>query len=89
MNYYLKLFIEAIVVGIGLIIVGSVIAFAVRNFYPKPNLPDTCASYNKYYVMEFTLFLTGFLFHLICELFGINNWYLTNSAASMKYILNK
>ena len=70
MNYLLKLFIEATVVGIGLIIVGSLIAYAVRNFYPKPVLPKSCASYNKYYVMEFTLFLTGFVFHLMCEAFG-------------------
>ena len=43
MNYLLKLFIEATVVGIGLIIVGSLIAYAVRNFYPKPVLPKSCA----------------------------------------------
>ena len=42
MNYLLKLFIEATVVGIGLIIVGSLIAYAVRNFYPKPVLPKSC-----------------------------------------------
>ncbi len=82
MNYLLKLFIEATVVGIGLIVVGTLIAYAVRNFYPKPVLPKSCASYNKYYVMEFTLFLTGFVFHLMCEAFGINHWYLTNSAAA-------
>ena len=64
MNYFLNLFIEATIVGIGLIIVGTLIAYAVRNFYPKPVLPKSCASYNKYYVMEFTLFLTGFVFHL-------------------------
>jgi uncharacterized membrane protein YdjX (TVP38/TMEM64 family) len=82
MNYYISLLIEASVVGICLIIVGSIIAFLVRRWYPKPLLPKSCASYNKYYVMEFTLFLTGFLFHLICEASGVNKWYLTNSAAA-------
>jgi hypothetical protein len=82
MNYYISLFIEATFVGIGLIIVGSILAFLVRQWYPKPLLPKSCASYNKYYVMEFTLFLTGFLFHLMCEASGVNKWYLTNSAAS-------
>ena len=83
MNYCVKLLIEAIVVGIGLVIMGSIVALLVGCFYQKPVLPKACASYNEYYVMEFTLFVTGFLFHLLCEVSGINSWYLVNSAAKM------
>jgi len=83
MNYLIKLLIEAIFVGIGLIIMGSIVALLVGYFYPKPILPKSCANYNKYYVMEFTLFLTGFLFHLLCEVSGFNSWYIVNSAAKM------
>ena len=83
MNYCVKLLIEAIVVGIGLVIMGSIVALLVGCFYPKPVLPKACASYNEYYVMEFTLFVTGFLFHLLCEVSGINSWYLVNSPAKM------
>ncbi len=32
----------------------------------------------------FDVFLSGFLFHLVAEEFGINEWYLTNSHAAKK-----
>ena len=78
MNYYLNLFIEAWIVGIITVIVGNVVSSVISfsNFYPRPKLPATCMNYNKYFIMEFTLFLTGVIIHLLCEITGINVWYL-------------
>ena len=68
MSYLLKLFSEAIFVGISLIILGNLVGFLVGKYYIKPELPSGCSEYNKYYVMELTLFLTGFFF-VVFQLF--------------------
>lgn len=53
---------EAIVVGIGLVILF--------------NLIDNIFKYFKInYGMFFTLFISGFVFHIICEYIGLNLWY--------------
>jgi O-antigen/teichoic acid export membrane protein len=53
--------IEGIVVGILLICIYSII---YHTSYGKP--------YGKQYVI---LFISGFAFHVLCEIFGINLWY--------------
>lgn len=87
MAYLLKLFSEAIFVGISLIILGNLVGFLVGKYYIKPELPSGCSEYNKYYVMELTLFLTGFFLHILCEVCGLNRWYISNSAAAL--LINK
>jgi hypothetical protein len=83
MNRYLSILIEAIVVGLITIIVGYIAGYIIHNIYPTDFLPNICKTWNKYNVMEKTLFLTGFLIHLICEFAGINKWYCINGAACM------
>jgi hypothetical protein len=39
------------------------------------SLPDVCYTYDKYYMKEIVLFLSGALFHVICEVSGVNAWY--------------
>jgi len=70
MNYIL----EALIVGILVIIVGNLSVYLVGKQF-SVNLPDICDTWNKYYTMEMSLFLTGFLTHIICQLTGINKWY--------------
>ena len=67
---------EAIAVGILTVIVGT---FISKLFSRK--VPSTCKDWNKNYVMELSLFLTGLLIHLICEYTGINKWYCRNGSA--------
>ena len=56
---------EAIVVGILLIII-----FKLVNYYLFDYIPNITVSKN----IEL-LFISGFLFHIICEYTGVNIWY--------------
>ena len=72
--------IEAVVVGIGVVVLGTVISFVYRMF-SKHELPPVCNDWNKNFAMEICLFLTGFVFHILCEFAGVNKWYCTNGSA--------
>ena len=76
--YYL--FIEAVVVGIITVIFGNISGFLIGPLF-KVDLPEVCGTWNKFYTMEITLFVTGFLAHLFCEFSGINKWYCSNGFA--------
>tara|TARA_Y100000389_G_scaffold17613_1_gene15379 strand:+ start:12536 stop:12802 length:267 start_codon:yes stop_codon:yes gene_type:complete len=84
--YIKRLLIEAFFVGLCVVIFGSLTGFLISKskLYPMPKLSDDCSLYNTYYIMEFTLFMTGVLIHLFCELVGINSWYVKNGAVLMK-----
>lgn len=78
-----QIIIEAIVVGIITVIIGNISGLLVASML-KVNLPEICKDWNKYYTMEITLFLTGFLIHLLCEFTGINKWYCKNGFACLR-----
>ena len=78
-----RLFVEAACVGIITVIFGTIAGFIVAPFL-KVDLPEICNSWNKFYTMEISLFLTGFLIHLFCEFSGINKWYCKNGFACMR-----
>jgi hypothetical protein len=79
----IKLLIEAIVVGIIVVLVGTVVTFIVSNIFAV-ELPPTCRVWKKNYTMEIALFLTGVLTHLGFELLGGNTWYCKNGVACKK-----
>ena len=62
----LKLFVEAVVVGIMVVVVGSCVGFVVGKMNSM-DLPKVCKKWNKNHVMEISLFFTGFVTHLLCE----------------------
>jgi len=76
-----KLFIEAFVVGIMILVVGSIVGYCIGKLY-SVDLPKECKSWNKNHIMELSLFSTGFILHLVCEFTGINKYYIKNSYAS-------
>ena len=78
MNKHITLLIEAIVVGIITVLVGQ---FLGSLYAKNTDLPEICKSWNKDYVMEKSLFLTGFVTHLLCQFVGLNKWYCTNGVA--------
>ena len=78
-----SLFVEASLVGVLVLIVGSVVGFVVGRF-ASVDLPAVCKKWNKYHAMEISLFLTGFFVHIICEYVGLNRWYCKNGRACKK-----
>ncbi len=74
----LNIIFEGIVVGLLLIVVVYIVSFPVRMLKLSPELPEVCKTWNKNYVMEITLFLSGLIFHLLCEVSGVNIWYAKN-----------
>ena len=79
----MKLLIESIAVGIITVVVGTIAGLVVGKLFSS-NLPKVCKKWNKNHVMEISLFLTGFLVHLLCEFTGINGWYCKNGRACKK-----
>lgn len=72
---------EAFFVGILTVIVGTLITLLFKG---KSQSQSQCKDWNKNYVMEWSLFLTGFAIHIICEYMGINKWYCKNGCACSK-----
>lgn len=73
----MKILLESTVIGICTVIIGTVISLIISKFM-KMDLPSVCKNWNKNYVMEWALFLTGFFLHLLFEFVGINRWYCLN-----------
>ena len=77
------LLVEAIVVGIATVIIGSLVGYVMGKLMGQ-DLPIKCKEWNKNHIMEITLFITGFLIHLFSELSGLNKWYCKNGNACKK-----
>lgn len=75
-----RVFIEACVAGLLVMLVGSIASKLVRPYF-KISLPEICKSWNKKNIMEISLFMTGFLLHVILELTGLNKQYAVYRAA--------
>jgi hypothetical protein len=54
-----KTFYQAVMFGVVTILLGLILS-AIFGFL-KPELPKECETWDKYYVMEVILFLTGFI----------------------------
>ena len=69
---FTKVFKEAIVFGIITIFIGFIGSFIARKILPIPSKTEW---FNKYHIMEVSLFITGFLMHIFLEFLEINKWY--------------
>ncbi len=54
-----KIFYQAVMFGVVAILLGLILSMAFG--FLKPELPEECSEWDKYYVMEVILFLTGFI----------------------------
>lgn len=78
----IRLFVEAVVVGISVALAGVVVTLLGKNKQKK--LPAECRNWNENYIMEITLFLIGFMLHLFFEFTGVNSWYCKHGNAVTK-----
>ena len=77
-----QLIIEATIVGLATILVGV----CVQELLKKTTLKVQCESpcdWNKNYIREIGLFITGFMLHIIFEMMGANSWYVKNGSAAL------
>jgi hypothetical protein len=58
---------NAIIVGVLTVILGEIYGFTLGRYLSVP-LPEVCQKWNKYYVMEITLFLAGATAYLVTQL---------------------
>ncbi len=76
----MKLIFEAIIFGIIILVLGTIVSFILSKF-TITDLPPVCKDWNKNHIMEISLFLTGFIGYLVCYLIGLNSWYCKNGNA--------
>jgi hypothetical protein len=69
-NKVIRVVKEGIFVGILTVLVGYVASYLVKPYF-KIDLPDICRQWNSKKIMEWTLFLTGFLLHVFLEVTNI------------------
>lgn len=74
MKFCKEAVIEAIIIGIILIIIGLFVTLLMPKSL-EVNLPNECKKWNENHVMELSLFAIGFLFRIGAELSGANEWY--------------
>lgn len=72
---------EAVLVGAVLVLVTYVAIAITSRIVPRPPPGE---HYNKYRVMEISIFVAGFLTHLLFEKVGLNKAYCTSGYACTK-----
>ena len=76
----MRLLLEAGFVGILNVLVGALVGYILGRTMGV-DLPSICKEWNKNHIMEISLFITGFMIHILCEYSGINKWYCTGGVA--------
>jgi len=72
---------EVICVGLVTAVIGFIITSA-SMFISKRDF--TWKKYNFWWQVALSLFITGALVHILCQLTGINHWYCDNGVACKK-----
>jgi hypothetical protein len=73
-NNTVRVFKEATIVGILTVITAHIIKYIVKPYF-KVDLPEICEKWNKKHVFEVSMFLTGFVLHIVLEISGANKTY--------------
>ena len=74
---------EALFVGLLVVVGGTIVSKVIGGFFSS-DLPPACKKWNKFHVMEISLFFTGVLVHFFCEAVGFNKWYCKKGAACLR-----
>ena len=76
----IELLIEALVVGLLLVIVGYLVTIGINKLFNR-NLSDSFINLKKNKTLLIIFFLSGSLTHLLFEFLGGNKWYCKNGFA--------
>ena len=74
MKYIAKLLIEAFIIGLSVVIFGTIISYIIAI------IEDKNIKFLKNISMYIALFLIGFILHIIYDIAGLNKWYCKNCA---------
>ena len=74
----MKYLVEAIVVGIACVVIGMIVLQSIFK------IRETNVSNEVLILFSITLFITGFLGHVISEKTGVNKWYCENGNACVE-----
>jgi hypothetical protein len=72
-----KLFKEALVVGLGVSIIGTLISYLAMAYSNN----SFNFKFDHWFSVIISEFLTGFLIHYLSEYYGLNKWYCKNGNA--------
>ena len=75
-----ELIMESAFVGIILVLVATVVSKMFGKDVEK-KLPPKLRDWNKDHVMEKSLFVSGFMIHILFEFSGVNKWYCKHGSA--------
>ena len=73
-NYTTRVFKEAVIVGLLVLGAAYLIKYIVKPYF-KVDLPEICERWNEKHVFEVSMFLTGFVLHIVLEITGVNKSY--------------
>ena len=77
-----QVILEATIVGLATVLVGVCVQELLKRTSLKVKCQTPC-EWNKNYIREISLFLTGFMLHILFEIMGANSWYVKHGSASM------
>lgn len=77
-----QLVIEAAIVGLATILIGVCVQELLKKTTLKVQCKTPC-DWNKNYIREIGLFLTGFMLHILFEIMGANSWYVKHGSAAL------
>lgn len=86
MSYYSKLAFELIWIAVVMAVLGSLVSRTFMLFTTKKervvSLSFWKIPWNDNYQLELCFAVTGVLLHSLCEVLGVNRWYIVHSAAT-------
>lgn len=77
-----QLVVEATIVGLATILIGVCVQELLKKTTLKVNCETPC-DWNKNYIKEISLFITGFMLHVLFEIMGANSWYVKHGSAAL------
>lgn len=70
-----EVLIEGVAVGVSTVLFGITIGYIIYRMISSKKNIDEITSKSHYVPIMISLFITGFAFHVLFEIFGLNSWF--------------